>query len=72
MVAGIVLIVIGVAAVVACRAYVEEPVMRNVGVVVGIVVALLGVWLFVTALAHHTAADTGVDIDGAPAVVQLA
>jgi uncharacterized membrane protein HdeD (DUF308 family) len=72
MVTGIILIIVGVAAVVACRAYVQEPVFRNVGIVLGIVVGLLGVYLFLTALtsrSHDT--DSDVDLDGLPPIVQL-
>lgn len=73
MVTGIILIIIGVAAVVACRAYVREPVFRNVGIVLGIVVGLLGAWLFLTALLNrsHDGVDNDVDLDGLPAAVQL-
>jgi hypothetical protein len=66
MITGIILIVIGVAAVVACRAYVQEPVFRNVGIVLGIVVGILGLWLLLTALAGHS---NTLEIDGAPPAV---
>lgn len=68
MVTGIILIIIGVAAVVACRAYVSEPVLRNVGIVVGVVVGLLGLYFFLTALAG--ASGEHLDVDGqAPSVL---
>lgn len=71
MVTGIVLIVIGVAAVVACRAYVHEPVLRNVGVILGVIVALVGVWFFLTALLGHAhnGVNNDVDVDGAATIV---
>lgn len=61
MVTGIILIIIGVAAVVACRAYVSEPVFRNVGIVVGVVVGLVGLYLLLTGLAG---ASGDVEVDG--------
>ena len=68
MITGIILIVIGVAAVVACRAYVQEPVFRNVGIVLGIVVGILGLWLLLTSLAGHSN-TLETEIDGAPSAV---
>lgn len=72
MVTGIILIVIGIAAIVACRAYVTEPVLRNVGIVLGIVVGILGLYLFLTDLLGHSDADLEVNNNGAAATVQLA
>jgi hypothetical protein len=71
MVTGIILIILGVAAVVGCRAYVGEPVLRNVGIVLGIVVGLLGLYFFLTDLAHGADVE-GVEVDSAPPVVLIA
>ena len=61
MLTGIILIIVGVAAVVACRAYVSEPVVRTVGVVVGVVVAVFGLYLFLMGLVGVS--DESLDVD---------
>lgn len=50
MISGIILLAVGIIIIVATRAYLHEPVVRVIGFIIGVVLAVVGAYLLLVAV----------------------